>query len=112
MRTLLIAVAFLFTLDAYACPMADAAAYAAAAQEVKAAAGTHVTLKIDGLTCGSCSETVTAALKGVTGVKAAAVDYQTGEALVAFDAGQTNVDALLSTIQQAGYTAKKADAKS
>jgi copper chaperone len=107
MRTAILSLAFLFSVDAYACPMADAAAYSAAAAAVQSAEGAKATFQISGLTCGSCSEKVTTVLKGIDGVLAAAVDYQSGEAVVAFDEAKTTPDALLAAITQTGYAAEK-----
>lgn len=109
MRTLFLSVALLFSVDAFACPMADAAAYQAALQEVKATEGTQVAFKVDGMHCGDCSTKVVTALKGVDGVNAAAVDYQTGEAIVSIDASKTNADALLAAITEIGFQATKAE---
>ncbi|MDG1478032.1 MAG: heavy metal-associated domain-containing protein [Myxococcota bacterium] len=107
MRTALLAIALLFSVDATACPMADAAAYATAAAEVQGADGMKTAFTVAGLTCTSTSAQVADALKGVEGVLAAAVDYQTGEAVVAFDNAKTNPDALLAAISQTGYAAEK-----
>ena len=112
MRTLLLALALFVSVDAYACPMADAAAYQTARKEVTATAGSHLAFKVDGLTCGDCSDKVTAALKGIEGVKAAAVDYQTGETVVSIDESKTNADALVKAIADLGYTAAKTTFKS
>jgi copper chaperone CopZ len=92
--------------------MADAAAYQTARQEVAATEGSHLAFSVDGLTCGDCSDKVTAALKGIDGVKAAAVDYQTGETIVSIDASKTNADALVKAIAKLGYTAQKSVIKS
>ncbi len=111
MRALFLGIALFFSVDAYACPMADAAAYQAAKQEVNATAGDHLAFKVDGMNCGDCSNKVTAALKGIDGVKAAAVDYQTGETIVSIDASKTNAEALVKAIADLGYTAQKTSLK-
>lgn len=108
MRTLLFAAAVALSTPALACPMADAAAFADAAEQVKAAAGAKVTLQVEGMHCGSCSEKVAAALKGLTGVTAAASDYQTGRTEIAYDAGKTKVDAMVAAIEKLGFKAKVA----
>lgn len=106
MRSLLLGAALLVATPALACPMADAAAYNDAAAKVHASAGTKVTIAIDGMTCGSCAEKVMTALNGMTGVVAAAVDYQTGRAEIAFDASKVKAEALINAIQKTGYKAK------
>ena len=88
---------------ALACPAADAAKYAAAAETVDQTTGTKASFMVAGLTCGSCSEKVTAALDKIEGVLAAAVDYQTGEAKVAFDAEKTSPKKLMAAIKASGF---------
>ncbi|MFT5683874.1 MAG: mercuric ion binding protein [Myxococcota bacterium] len=107
MRTALLSLALLFSVDAYACPMADAASYSTAAAAVQSADGTKAAFAVTGLTCTSTSAQVTAALEGIEGVTAAAVDYQTGEAVVSFDSAKTSTDALLAAITETGYAAEK-----
>ncbi len=107
-RSLLAGVVFaalLFSVPAAACPMQDAQAYQQAAEKVDATEGTKVVLAVSGLTCGSCSDKLTKELTALDGVKAAAVDYQTGEAKIAFVEGETDVDALIKAIEAAGFTA-------
>lgn len=105
-RTLVIGAALAFATPALACPMADAAAFAAAAEKVKDAKGTHVTLVVEGMTCGSCSEKITAALDGLDGVEAAAADYQTGRTEIAFDDKKTDAEKLVKTIEGLGFKAR------
>lgn len=91
-----------------ACPMADAEAAAANKARVESIDdATKVTFAVEGMTCGSCSEKVTKALEGVDGVTAAAVDYQKGTAIVAFDSEKTDQDKLLAAITDLGFKAEK-----
>ncbi len=103
----LIGFALFTSTPVFARPMQDAAAYQEAATKVQAAEGTQVAFNVDGLTCGDCSTKVTKALQAIEGVVAAAVDYQTGKALVAYDASKTDEVALLKAIEKTGYQAKK-----
>lgn len=105
-RTTMITAALLLSAPAFACPMADAAAFAEAAEAVKKADGTHVSLMVEGMHCGSCSEKITAALNGIDGVKASAADYQTGRTEVAIDVKKVKVDALIAKISELGFKAK------
>ena len=89
-----------------ACPMADAQAAAEAKAKVEAAEGTKVSFKVDGMTCGDCSSKVTSALEAIDGVYAAAVDYQKGTAMIAFDAEKVDADALKKAIVETGYKAE------
>ena len=62
-----------------------------------------VTFKVQGMTCGGCTASVTRALKSVQGVNDVTVTLQPGEATVAFDPAATDVATLRSTIENAGY---------
>ena len=115
LRSAFVAAALLFAAlsfapAALACPMADAAAFAEAQAAVQSAAGTKVALTVEGLHCGDCSTKVSAALKGIEGVVAVAVDHQSGRAEIAYDAKKTTVDALLKAVTDTGYKAQKAEA--
>ena len=55
------------------------------------------------MTCGGCSSKVIAALQGVDGVHAAAVDYQAGTATVAFDPAKVDEAKLLEAINTTGF---------
>jgi copper chaperone CopZ len=112
-RTLALLAGFsLISSPAFACPAADAAAFAAAAETVQKTTGTKASFKVAGLTCGSCSDKVTAALDKLEGVIAAAVDYQTGEAKVAFDSEKTNPKKLLAAIKATGFDVQLDDQQS
>ena len=87
----------------FACPMADAAAFEKAALAVQQADGTKATFKLDGLTCGSCSEKVSTELKTVSGIILAAVDYQSGRVEVAFDKSKTDVKKIELALAKTGY---------
>lgn len=104
MRALLL-IATLVATPAFACPMADAAAFADAQAKVQAASGTKVTLTVDGMHCGSCAEKVIATLNGVSGVTASASDYQSGRTVVAYDASKVKPTALVDALKKAGWTA-------
>lgn len=61
-------------------------------------------LSIDGMTCASCVSRVEKALKNVPGVKEANVNLATERATIF---GTTNVAALISAVDKAGYDAKE-----
>jgi copper chaperone CopZ len=88
--------------------MADAAAFAAAAEKVKTTEGAKVSLDVAGMTCGSCSEKLASTLNNLDGVTAAAADYQTGRTEVAYDSSKSNVDAIVKAIEGLGYKASVA----
>jgi Cu+-exporting ATPase len=105
MRSFLFGIALFAATPAFACPMADAAAFADASAKVQAASGTKLTLAVEGLTCGDCANKVMAALGGVQGVVASAVDYQTGRTEVAFDSAKVKPETLIAAIKKLGYKA-------
>ena len=60
-------------------------------------------LKVGGMTCGGCVNSVTRALHAVPGVKKAEVDLAAGQAKVSYDAAQTSPAALRQAIEAAGF---------
>ena len=60
-------------------------------------------LKVGGMTCATCSQTVERALKGVRGVSNASVNLATERASVSYDAGQADMGDLRRAIEGAGY---------
>lgn len=107
LRSLFMSAALLVATPALACPMADAAAFAKAAEVVQQATGTKVSLSVEGMHCGDCSKKVTAALSGVEGVNAVAVDYQNGVAEIAYDSGKVDVAALVAAVSATGFKAEQ-----
>ena len=65
----------------------------------------QVTLNVQGMTCGGCVGSVTRVLKAVPGVQDVRVALTPGRAEVGFDPGLTNVAALKSAIEGAGFEA-------
>jgi len=63
---------------------------------------TTTTLKIQGMTCPHCAQRVKESLESLTGILAAHVSLQTGEAVI--DHGdELSRDAMRKAIEQAGY---------
>ena len=62
-----------------------------------------VALAIPGMTCAACPITLKIALKRVTGVTAATVNFEQRQAVVTFDDAKTDVEALLRATGDAGY---------
>ena len=103
----IIMIAFALTLSinsATACPMADKAAFEAAAEMVAKSEATKASFVIAGMTCGTCSDKVATSLKGVDGILLSAVDYQSGRVEVAFDAQKTSLSSIESAIAGTGFT--------
>ncbi len=66
----------------------------------------HVTLKVDGMSCGHCVMAVKQAIASVEGAAAESVDI--GKAIVAFDPERTTIGALIDAVGDAGYEAQEA----
>ena len=66
-----------------------------------------VDLEVQGMSCGGCGKSVTAALKSLRGVSSVEVDLQSGYVTVNGDLGQ-GTDPLVLALTAAGYPAKLA----
>jgi copper chaperone len=60
-------------------------------------------LKVTGMTCGGCADSVTHVLKAVAGVSDVRVSLTAGEVTVQFDEQMTSPEQLKSAVQRAGY---------
>ncbi len=65
---------------------------------------TRMRLKVDGMTCGHCAQTVARALEEVPGVKSARVSLEKGEAEVS---GDVAAAALVAAVEEEGYKARE-----
>ena len=63
----------------------------------------EATIKVEGMTCGGCVRSVTAALKGQPGVLEAEVSLDVGEARVRYDAATTSVADLRKVVEDVGF---------
>jgi copper chaperone len=61
------------------------------------------TLKIEGMSCEHCVQSVTKALQGVEGVSRAEVDLASGSAVVDLDAAKADIAQLRGAVDEAGY---------
>ncbi|MBT8036801.1 MAG: cation transporter [Verrucomicrobiae bacterium] len=66
----------------------------------------RVSVPVKGMTCGKCSEKLTAALNGVDGVSANLVCHKSGKAVVDIDCAKSCRDTVVKTIQKAGFKAE------
>lgn len=64
-------------------------------------------LKISGMTCGHCVRTVTEVLESLEGVKRAAVDLDSGSALVEHDEAEVAPTELAAAVAEEGYEAEE-----
>ncbi len=74
---------------------------------------TQCALKVSGMTCGGCAGTVKEKLLKLEGVKAAAVDYKTGDVQVEYDAKKTTPEKIVTAFNEGsgGFKAQVAKPK-
>ena len=63
----------------------------------------NATINVSGMTCEGCVASVTRVLKALPGVEQVDVSLAAGSANVRYDAARTNVPAMRSAIEDAGY---------
>jgi copper chaperone CopZ len=63
-----------------------------------------VILKIGGMRCGGCAQTIEALLKAEAGVCGAEVSYDIGQARVLYDPKATSEERLAAAVARAGYS--------
>lgn len=66
----------------------------------------HLSLKIDGMSCGHCVARVEKALKKLDGIAVQRVDV--GSAEIAYDPTRMSYPQILAALDDAGYTARDA----
>jgi len=64
------------------------------------------TLAIKGMTCGGCVAAVKAQLKKTPGVKTYEVSLEKGEAVVTYDAAETDPPAIAASVSTTGFKAQ------
>jgi len=62
-------------------------------------------IKVSGMKCGGCVNSVTSVLQALAGVARADVSLERNEARVEYDAGKVAVDAMKAAIADAGFEA-------
>jgi Cu+-exporting ATPase len=62
-------------------------------------------LSVEGMHCGSCVALIEETLSEREGVKAAAVDLDTGRAVIEYDPSALDVEEIRAAIAEAGYSA-------
>ncbi|HUF20398.1 MAG TPA: cation transporter [Burkholderiales bacterium] len=63
-------------------------------------------LKVGGMTCGGCVNSVTRVIQSIAGVQAAEVSLETAQAKVTFDPARTTLAQIRVAIEHAGYAAQ------
>lgn len=64
----------------------------------------EISLKIEGMSCGMCSKTVTNKLQSINGVKEAKVELEKGAAIVVFDKNTTSTELILEAMSETHFT--------
>jgi Cu+-exporting ATPase len=67
----------------------------------------NINIPVTGMSCANCALAIEKAVKKVTGVKAASVNFATEQASLSFDPDQVQVEKLVQKIQDAGYGVAK-----
>lgn len=66
----------------------------------------QVTFEVEGMTCGGCAIATRTVLSRLDGVKKVEVDYEQGEAVVAYDPEKVSVQEMIAAVKELGYTAR------
>ncbi|MBN9086898.1 MAG: heavy-metal-associated domain-containing protein [Reyranella sp.] len=61
------------------------------------------TLKIEGMHCGGCAETIKSLVEKQPGVQAVSVSFDESRARILYDPNTTREDQLVSVVQQPGF---------
>lgn len=64
-----------------------------------------VLIRIEGMHCHRCEQTIQKSIRRLPGVSEAEVDFPTSQASVLFDPSQVSISELIEAITQAGYRA-------
>jgi P-type Cu+ transporter len=65
----------------------------------------NTTLKLRGMSCASCANNIEEAIRSVPGVEACSVNFGAEQAAVSYDPSKTDVAAIQSAVDEAGYSA-------
>ena len=63
----------------------------------------HSVLKVDGMTCGHCVETINVALAGLAGVNSVAIQLDNKSVTVDFDESTTDLETISDKIIEVGF---------
>lgn len=70
----------------------------------------EIDMKVEGMTCTGCEETIESALTKLDGVKEAKANYIEGDVKVVFDSTKVDIDRLVNAVNESGYKAFKPEA--
>ncbi|MBD2465675.1 copper-translocating P-type ATPase [Oscillatoria sp. FACHB-1407] len=65
----------------------------------------NATLKLRGMSCAACANNIEAVIRSVPGVEACSVNFGAEQAAVTYDPGKTDITALQTAVDEAGYSA-------
>jgi copper chaperone len=65
----------------------------------------QITLKITGMRCGGCVESVDKALKGISGVSNVSVILKEGKAVIDYDPAKTSQKEMVLAVKKVGFGA-------
>jgi P-type Cu+ transporter len=65
-----------------------------------------ITLKLRGMSCASCANSIEGAIRSVPGVSQSSVNFGIAQAIVTYDPQQTNVEKIEAAVDAAGYAAQ------
>ncbi|MEI3062081.1 MAG: heavy-metal-associated domain-containing protein [Oscillospiraceae bacterium] len=63
----------------------------------------EISLKISDIDCAACVERLNRAISAVNGVRAAAVNYASGRALISYDEDETSIASIAAAVKKAGF---------
>jgi P-type Cu+ transporter len=66
----------------------------------------NTTLKLRGMSCASCANTIETAIRSVPGVTQSNVNFAAEQANVTYDASQTDIATIQTAVESAGYVAQ------
>ena len=66
-------------------------------------------IKIDGMTCGGCVASIYNATADIDGLDDISIELIDNQATVTFDDSKTNIDTIVSAIEDAGFDATVAN---
>ena len=64
------------------------------------------TLKLRGMSCASCANSIEDAIRSVSGVSECSVNFGVEQASVTYDPQKTNLNAIQDAVDAAGYSAQ------
>lgn len=80
---------------------------AAATAGAQATRTEQLTLRVEGMQCGSCAERIEDSVGELEGVVSAAVDFEQTRAVVVYDPRRISPARIIAAIEDAGFSARR-----